>query len=390
MDISALTSGSVLEFVDDIIKQAVACRASDIHAEPLEEGLRIRFRIDGVLHEKGLVNAGVMLQVISRVKVLSNIDIAERRVPQDGSFSREIDRRLIDFRVSTFPTLCGEKLVIRILDRKSTAIALDVLGLSVEMRARFVSVLEQHNGLFLVTGPTGSGKTTTLYAALSHLNNSERHIITLEDPVEYHLSGITQGHIHPGAGFSFAKGLRALLRQDPDILMVGEIRDRETASIALEAALTGHLVLSTVHTADAPRVIMRLMDMHIEPFKISAALIGVLAQRLVRALCQACKAKREVSATERVFLVSQGRELDYVFESHGCDLCHRIGYSGRIGVFQFLQMTEQIRELLVQKPTIDGFKLQAQRDGMRSLYEDGLDKVAEGVTSLSELIKVAG
>ncbi|MCL4229836.1 GspE/PulE family protein [Candidatus Dependentiae bacterium] len=380
---------SVIEFVDDLIRQAIFCRASDIHLEPLERGLRIRFRIDGVLHEREWVSPDSMLQVISRIKVLANIDIAERRIPQDGSFSRTIERRMIDFRVSTFPTLLGEKLVIRILDRTCTAIALDALGLGTHLRVSLLDVLERKNGLFLVTGPTGSGKTTTLYAALSHLNNTERHIITLEDPVEYHLSGITQGHIHPGAGFSFAKGMRALLRQDPDILMVGEIRDRETANIALEAALTGHLVLSTVHTADAPRVIMRLMDMQIEPFKISAALVGILAQRLVRALCSSCKVKRHPTSAEQAFLISQGKDLAHVYDAHGCDACQQIGYVGRVGIFQLLTMTENICSLLGNKPTLDALQYHAHEDGMQTLYQDGLEKVAEGVTSISELIKAA-
>lgn len=380
---------SVIEFVDDLIRQAISCRASDIHLEPLEHGLRIRFRIDGVLHERETVSFSTMLQVVSRIKVLANIDIAEKRIPQDGSFARTIERRMIDFRVSTFPTLLGEKLVIRILDRTCTAIALDALGLSTHLQTSLLDVLERKNGLFLVTGPTGSGKTTTLYAALSHLNNTERHIITLEDPVEYHLSGITQGHIHPGAGFSFAKGMRALLRQDPDILMVGEIRDRETANIALEAALTGHLVLSTVHTADAPRVIMRLMDMQVEPFKISAALVGILAQRLVRALCSSCKVQRHVTPAERAFLLTQGKDFEYVYDAHGCDACQQIGYVGRVGVFQLLTMTENICSLLGNKPTLDALQYHAQEDGMQTLYQDGLEKIEDGITSISELIKAA-
>lgn len=381
---------AIIAFVDALILDAIACRASDIHAEPLETGLRIRFRIDGVLCDRQMVAVKSMHHVISRIKVLANIDIAEKRIPQDGNFSKVIHNRLIDFRVATFPTLWGEKLVVRILDRMRMALNLSCVGLRDQMHKQFVEILERGCGLFLVTGPTGSGKTTTLYAALSYLNTAERHIITLEDPVEYHLEGITQGHIHQNAGFSFAKGLRALLRQDPDVLMVGEIRDRETANTALEAALTGHLVLSTLHTADAPRVIMRLLDMNIELFKINAALIGVLAQRLVRVLCEHCKVQRKPTVLERQLLTRHGLTLNVVFAAQGCENCLYTGYLGRVGIFQLLTMTESIRALLIQKPSLDEIIKQAESEGMGTLYTDGLEKVVDGITTIDELIKVVG
>jgi len=362
---------SLIELVDTIVDNAITSRASDIHIEPLEHGLRVRYRIDGILYDRELVHKELMLQVISRIKVISNIDIAEKRIPQDGSFSRTYLNRLIDFRVSTFPSIWGEKLVVRILDRAHTAIALDALGLSEAMLNQCKEIVEYGAGIFLVTGPTGSGKTTTLYAALSYLNTPERHIITLEDPVEYNLQGITQGQIHVGTGFTFAKGLRALLRQDPDILMVGEIRDKETAQIAIEAALTGHLVVSTVHTADAPRVIMRLLDMQIEAFKISASVIAVLAQRLARVLCPHCKAARTPKAQEEIFLAEYGKKFGEIYEATGCDLCHGIEYSGRIGIFQLLIVTEKLRTLLMHNPSLDQIVKSAQDDGMKTLYSDG-------------------
>lgn len=385
-----LEPGSIIAFVDEIIFTAIECRASDIHAEPLETGLRIRFRIDGILHDRQAVASSCMSHVISRIKVLANIDIAEKRIPQDGNFSRNIRNRLIDFRVATFPTVWGEKIVVRILDRMRTSLTLNSIGLSDFMQKQSVDILDRGCGLFLVTGPTGSGKTTTLYAALSHLNTTARHIITLEDPVEYRLDGITQGHIHPSAGFSFAKGLRALLRQDPDVLMVGEIRDKETAQIALEAALTGHLVLSTIHTADAPRVVARLLDMNIEAFKINAALIGVLAQRLVRLLCVYCKIEREPTISEKQFLSMHAYSLPLLPDAQGCERCFHTGYSGRIGVFQLLVITEIMRAAIIQNPSVDILMKQAGSDGMRSLYADGLDKVAHSLTTLDELIKAIG
>lgn len=382
-----LSGISVIALVDTIIKDAVARRASDIHAEPTEIGLRIRFRIDGVLYDQTMVNVELMAQVISRIKVLAHIDIAQMRIPQDGKFSQTVGDCSIDFRVSTFPTLYGEKVVIRILDRARTMIELEALGFCQKMLDDFKTLLQQAHGFFLVTGPTGSGKTTTLYAALSFLNNSEKHIITLEDPVEYHVTSITQGHIHPAAGFSFAKGLRALLRQDPDIVMVGEIRDPETANIALEAALTGHMVLSTVHTTDAPSVIIRLMDMGVEPFLINAAITGVLAQRLARMLCNGCKYERPLTHDEQLFCARRGVQLTHVYDAKGCEACHNLGYSGRTGIFELLVMTPALRELVAQQPSLDKVYEQARAQGMVSLFTDGLHKVEQGIMSLQELIK---
>ncbi len=379
---------SVVALVDRIIREAVRRGASDIHLEPTETGLRIRFRVDGALQDHQFVEHASMAQFISRIKVIGHIDIAENRIPHDGKFSLMLDNRSIDFRVSTFPTLYGEKVVIRILDRSRTMIALESLGFFNSMMQQFKDLLCNPSGFFLVTGPTGSGKTTTLYAALSHLHSPEKNIITLEDPVEYHVTGITQGHIHPAAGFSFGRGLRALLRQDPDIVMVGEVRDHETANIALEAALTGHLVLSTIHTTDAPSVIIRLMDMGIEPFLINAALSGVLSQRLARKLCQHCRYQRIPTDQEKFILGKYQQEIVQVYEAKGCDRCYNLGYAGRVGIFELLVVTPVLRDLIVQQPNIDQIQAQARADGMLSLITDGLEKVKNGLISLQELIKV--
>jgi type II secretory ATPase GspE/PulE/Tfp pilus assembly ATPase PilB-like protein len=382
-------SSNVVRLIDHVIRDAVKQGASDIHFEPTEQGLRIRFRIDGILRDHSMVELAVMSQCISRIKVMGHIDIAEKRIPHDGKFFFVIDGCSVDFRVSTFPTLHGEKVVVRILDRARTMISLAALGFSDDMLTRFKRLLGQSSGFFLVTGPTGSGKTTTLYAALSHLHSPEKNIITLEDPVEYHVIGITQGHIHPAAGFSFAKGLRALLRQDPDIVMVGEVRDRETAHIALEAALTGHLVLSTIHTTDAPGVIIRLMDMGIESFLINAALTGVLGQRLARLLCSACKYERKPNDQEKYLLEKYHSPLSGVYDAHGCEVCHNLGHKGRIGIFELLVVTEALRALVIQHPSTDQLVTQACADGTQPLFIDGLEKVARGLISLQELTKVA-
>lgn len=279
----------VIRLVDDMVNRAIIHKASDIHLESTDKGLRVRFRIDGILYDQESIDQALMTHVISRLKVMANINIAQKRVPQDGKFNTMVGGQHIDLRVSTFPSMYGEKMVVRILDRTHNKIMLDALGMSDTMLENFKDLLARSNGFFLVTGPTGSGKTTTLYAALSTLSSPEKNVITLEDPVEYNLNGITQGQINPEAGFTFAKGIRSILRQDPDILMIGEIRDKETASIAIEAALTGHMVLSTLHANDAPSVIMRLMDMGIEPFLINAAITGVMAQRLARKICAHCR-----------------------------------------------------------------------------------------------------
>lgn len=379
---------SVIELVDSLVRDAVSRSASDIHVESTPNGARIRYRIDGVLSDQEVIEKALMHQVIARLKILANINIAQRRVPQDGKFRMVVDGNEIDLRVSTFPSIDGEKVVVRILDRSKNMIELDSLGFSGEMLADFKQLVHRPSGFFLVTGPTGSGKTTTLYAALSSLNSPEKNIITLEDPVEYHVAGITQGQIHPAAGFTFGKGVRAVLRQDPDVAMVGEIRDKETAQTAVEAALTGHSVFSTLHTNDAPGALMRLMDMGIEPFLINAALSGVLAQRLARKICQNCKEQHVPTDQEKELLSNFGIAAEKLYSGKGCDACFGLGYKGRVGLFELLHMTSGLRSLVVHRPVFDDIRAQAHKDGMQTLVHDGLQKVKSGIISLQELARV--
>lgn len=383
------TDEPVVRLVDTLIRKAIDTSASDIHLESTDAGLRARYRIDGLLHDQAVMPDVVMRPIISHIKVLSHIDITEKRVPQDGKFRIDHGGNSVDLRVSTFPALYGEKIVIRILDRGRTSIKLDQLGFSDAMRAQCQAIIERAHGFFLVSGPTGSGKTTTLYAALAALNDAHKNIITLEDPVEYNLNGITQGQINTDAGFTFARGMRALLRQDPDIVMVGEIRDTETARIAIEAALTGHFVLSTVHTNDAPSVIMRLMDMGIEPFLINAALTGVLAQRLARTICAHCRIEIEPTGQEKELVATWGLSLDHAYKGAGCEACNNLGYKGRTGIFELLTMDAALRALIVRHPSFDAIYQQAIASGMTRLVADGMAKVNTGVITLSELIRVA-
>lgn len=379
---------SIIQLLDNLIFDAIKLAASDIHLESTESGLRVRLRIDGVLYDRALLPAAIMCQVISRIKIISRIDIAQKRVPQDGTFCVVVGDEKVDLRVSTFPAVYGEKVVIRILDRSVNRLSLEQLGLDQQMLDAFGRLIDTSSGFVLVTGPTGSGKTTTLYAALAQLNREGSNIMTLEDPVEYHIDGIVQGQIHLGAGFTFAKGIRALLRQDPDIALIGEIRDQETARIAIEAALTGHLVFSTLHTTDAPGAIMRLMDMGIEPFLINAAVTGVLAQRLARKICDSCKQEYTPCDSGRQLLERLGVKRDTLFRGKGCDACQGLGYKGRVGIFQLLQMTSQLRSLIVTHPVFDDIHAQACSDGMKSLLADGLNKLDQGIISLDELMRV--
>lgn len=379
---------SVIEIVDALLRHAVQQEVSDIHLESTIDGLRVRFRVDGLLYDQEPFQHDLMSQIISRIKVISNLDIAQKRVPQDGKFQFTLNDHAIDMRVSTFPTLFGQKVVIRILDPSVKTITIDHLGMSPLIKEQFIAMLNQPQGFFLVTGPTGSGKTTTLYAGLSHINKAEKNIITLEDPIEYHIEGITQGHIHPESGFTFEKGMRALLRQDPDIVMVGEIRDQQTAQIAVQSAMTGHLVLSTLHTNDAPSVIMRLMDMGIEPFLINSSLSGVLAQRLARALCAHCKKPRPLKDAERTFCKKFNKDLSVIYQATGCKECFNLGYKGRVGIFELLVMSSALCELMNQNPSLEMIKDQAQKEGMVPLMSDGLEKVAQGVISLEELLRI--
>ncbi len=387
----------IIDLSDALLYKAIVNKASDIHLEPNEQMLHVRYRIDGVLYDQPSVQGDQKHLVLSRLKILSALDIAEQRVPQDGKFRTRIVsgidgqgslESVIDLRIATFPTVYGEKMVIRILDRSAEHITLEKLGLAPEVYCKAMELSKKPHGLLLTTGPTGSGKTTTLYALLSELNTRDRNIVTMEDPVEYNLSGITQSQVNSKAGFTFENGLRALLRQDPDVMMIGEIRDVPTVAIAIEAALTGHVVLSTLHTNDAAGAITRLLDMGIEPFLISAALNGVLAQRLVRVLCENCKTARQLSKHEEQRAFAYGWQLDRSYQAHGCQQCFGTGYAGRIGVFELLVMDEEIRDLIMSKTSTQQIRAQAIRDGMKILQWDALGKVKEGVTSLEEFLRV--
>jgi len=379
----------IIQCVDSLIKKAIATDASDIHLEPAADGMRMRFRVDGVLYDQEPISEDIAQQIVSRIKILSQTDIAEKRIPQDGRFTIGLDDgHQIDLRVSTFPTIHGEKLVIRILNRQSCMIDLDHLGFYDANLKKFNQLIQKPSGFLLVTGPTGSGKTTTLYAALSALNSPEKNIITLEDPVEYNLEGIIQGHIQPAAGFTFERGIRAILRQDPDIAMIGEIRDKQTARIAIEAALTGHLVLSTLHTNDAPGTLMRLLDMGVEPFLLNASLTGILAQRLARKICTNCKISYTPNQQEIAILKQLGLSCNTLYKGTGCNACFGHGVKGRTGLFELLVVSNDLRAKLVNHPVFDDIYKQARADGMQTVLEDGLQKVADGVISLSELLRV--
>lgn len=381
-------NGEIVHLVDSLIFKAIERKASDIHVELGDNQVRVRYRIDGVLYDQQPIATIISSQIVSRMKVLANLNIAEKRIPQDGKFSYGINGRSVDLRISTFPIVYGEKVVVRILDQEHNKIDVDQLGLSVQTLAQFYELITKSSGFILVTGPTGSGKTTTLYAALAEIVSPENNIVTLEDPIEYSLPGITQSQIFPEAGFTFEKGIRSLLRQDPDVIMVGEIRDQQTAHIAIEAALTGHLVLSTLHTNDAPSTITRLMDMGIEPFLINAAVTGVVAQRLARKLCCACRYETQPTFEEHAVFKRIGIQLDRVWKGKGCGDCFNLGYKGRTGIFELMVMTPAMRACVIKNPLSDTLYEQARVDGMRPLIADGIQKVKDGIISLHELVRV--
>ena len=381
---------SVIQLVHRVIAEAVERGASDIHFEPQEEEMRVRYRIDGVLQEAATVPASAIPAVVSRVKILSDLDIAERRIPQDGRISMEVGDKSIDLRVATLPSQYGEKCVMRILDQSKVMIQLEQLGMLPQALERFTKAFSQSHGAVLVTGPTGSGKSTSLYGALNQLNTIEKHIITIEDPVEYQLTGITQVQVNNKAGLTFASGLRSMMRADPDIIMVGEIRDRETAQIAIEAALTGHLVLSTLHTNDAPGAVSRLIEMGVEPFLVGSAVDCVVAQRLARLLCEECKRRTTItSEVMRANGFNVGLDLE-AYEPVGCARCGGSGYKGRIGLYEVMWVSDTIRSLAVAREPAETIAHAAVHEGMMRLREDGLEKVRRGLTSIAEIARVAG
>jgi type IV pilus assembly protein PilB len=385
----AVEDAPIVRLVNLMLVQAVRQGASDIHVEPQENHLRIRYRIDGTLYNVMTAPRHVQAATVSRIKIMAAMNIAERRLPQDGRIELRVDGREIDLRVSTIPTVFGEKVVLRILDKGTARVGIDRLGLLPDDLPRFEAMICKPYGIILVTGPTGSGKTTTLYAVLNRLNRPEVNIITIEDPVEYQLPGISQVQINPKAGLTFATGLRSFLRQDPDIIMVGEIRDEETARIAIHAALTGHLVLSTLHTNDAPGAVVRLIDMGIEPFLAASSVIGVVAQRLVRTLCPHCREPYTPppEVVERYGLGDPAAP-PVVYRARGCELCNQIGYRGRVGLFEIMTVDDELRALVVKQASSDVIKRTAIARGMRTLAQDGVAKVLAGQTSLEEMLRV--
>src|SRR4051812_42046155 len=391
-----VSAAPLVRLVNSIIFQAAEEGASDVHFEPQEDSLLVRFRVDGVLQEVQRVPKRMTAGVTTRLKVLAKLDIAERRKPQDGriSLNAAAAGRMLDIRVATLPTVEGESIVMRLLDKSKRAPTLEELGMSDEMRAKLSEIIRRPTGALLVTGPTGSGKSTTLYAGLTEINRPEINIITVEDPVEYRLGGVNQVQINQRAGLTFAAALRSILRSDPDVVMVGEIRDGETAKISIEAALTGHLVLSTLHTNDAPGALTRLNEMGVEPFLTGAAVSAVLAQRLARKLCSHCCEMYQPSVDDLLKArvspdVAAAADGMVFYRKKGCPRCGQTGYKGRIGIYQLLEMSETLEQLAVQKASREDIERAAIAEGMRTLWDDGLAKVASGLTSIEELTRVS-
>ncbi|MDP8215703.1 MAG: GspE/PulE family protein [Candidatus Kaelpia imicola] len=380
---------SVIQIINLVIAQAVRDRTSDIHIEPETDKLRIRFRIDGVLQEVPSPPKSLEMAMVSRIKVMANMDIAESRLPQDGHFKVNVDAKEIDVRVSTLPTINGENVVLRILDTANVLLGLEKLGFGGSSLKLFRKAIAHPYGMILTTGPTGSGKTTTLYSALMELNTIDKHIVTIEDPVEYRLPLIRQVQVNSKAGLNFISGLRSILRHDPDIIMVGEIRDMDTATIAIQAALTGHLVFSTLHTNDAPSAVTRLYNMGVEPYLISASLVAVMAQRLARQICPQCKIsyKASESVIERFNLRNYSKKVT-LYKGEGCDYCKGTGYQGRVGLFEIMLLDDEMKEMIVSGASVVELRGKAQSKGMRSLFEDGITKVLRGAVTLDEVSRV--
>jgi type IV pilus assembly protein PilB len=389
IDIEKASSAPIVRYVNTVLAQAIQARASDIHFEPFETEFKIRYRVDGALYEMSPPPRSLALAVTSRIKVMSNLNIAERRLPQDGRIQTTMAGRPVDLRVSTLPTQFGESVVLRVLDRSTVKLDLDVLGMPKKIYDYVCAVIEKPNGIFIVTGPTGSGKTTTLYACLNRINTEDAKLLTAEEPVEYEIEGIQQVPIHEAIGLTFARVLRAFLRQDPDRIMVGETRDLETAQIAIQASLTGHLVFTTLHTNDAPSAVARLIDMGVEPFLIASSLEGILAQRLVRKICTNCRTPYEPSESvlRQIGLsVHEVGDKNFYYGT-GCDQCNNTGYKGRKGIYELLDITEPIRDLVTQRAPSVVIRQKAIELGMSTLRADGLRSIFDGETTIEEVLK---
>ena len=388
LDVQGDDEAPIIRLVNSLFSQAVKERASDIHIEPFETSMLVRFRVDGVLHEIIKPPKRFQNTIISRVKIMAGLNIAEKRLPQDGRIRLKVAGRDIDVRVSTVPTTYGERIVMRLLDRSSVLRDLDTIGFSPRNQAAMNALINKSHGIILVTGPTGSGKTSTLYACLAKINSPDLNILTIEDPVEYQLKGVGQVQVQPKINLSFANGLRSFLRQDPDVIMVGEIRDRETAEIAIQASLTGHLVLSTVHTNDAPSAVTRLVDMGIEPFLIASSLIGVLAQRLVRTICPRCKEEYVPTAEEVRGIGADVHKVKKLWRGRGCGACQNTGYLGRTGIYELMLVDDEVRRLILARVDANSIKSKARDNGMITLQSDGTDKVLAGITTTEEVSRV--
>ncbi|MGN0431671.1 MAG: GspE/PulE family protein [Lachnospiraceae bacterium] len=384
-----INSSPIVVLVKEMIEKAARQRASDIHIEPLEKKVRVRYRIDGALYEKARYDIKVLAALVARVKIIGGMDIAEKRKPQDGRITQVVDRMEYDIRVSILPTVYGEKIVMRLAAKTALNREKSQLGLKPHEMAQFDHILKNPHGILLVTGPTGSGKSTTLYTALSELNTEDVNIITVEDPVEANIDGINQVQVNPKANLTFASALRSILRQDPDIIMIGEIRDQETAGIAVQASITGHLVVSTLHTNSSASTITRLADMGVEPYLIADSIVGVIAQRLVRRLCHNCKRPRMATPDELEIMGKKPDEQAQIYEPCGCSQCDNMGYKGRIGVYEIMQMTPDLKRIIAKNGNADEIKEQAMKDGMHTLRMSASEYVLSGITSFNEMMKVS-
>jgi type IV pilus assembly protein PilB len=378
----------VIRFVNYLIFDAIKQGASDIHIEPKEKALKVRYRIDGILFEAMSPPHNMHAAIVSRLKIMANLDISERRLPQDGRIRAVVHSRKIDLRLSTLPCAVGEKVVMRILDNRSINVSLDDLGFSENVLTIWKNQIDQPHGILLVTGPTGSGKTTTLYSSLRCMDGNKLNISTVEDPIEYHLPQANQVQVHDKIGMTFAAALRSLLRQDPDVVLLGEIRDTETANIAVQASLTGHLVLSTLHTNDAPASITRLINIGVEPYLISSAVNAILAQRLVRKICPNCREEYVPSQETKEFLELQGLPADKTFKGKGCDRCRKTGYTGRLGIYELMVMDDAMRDIVTRNPDVNQLRKLARERGLVTLRQDGFDKVLKGMTTVDEILRV--